>query len=307
CPPIGPGNSYPATSEVSDQKAGSVLIYNVYTSSASAPSNQNTRINLTNIDPARVTFVHLFFVDGSSCSVADSIICLTPNQTASFLASDVDPGVTGYLVAVAADRQGCPTNFNNLIGDEYVKFSTGHAANLAAEAVSALPGGLTSCNGNSVTAQLNFDGVNYNRLPRTLALDNIGSRADGNDTLLILNRIGGNLATGAATLSDIFGLFYNDMEIGVSFSFNPGVCQFRSIISNTFPRITSRFEGFVQAGHTGWLKLYSLSDQGILGAAINVNVNGEGSAGAFNQGHNLHKLTVTSAASLTIPIFPPNC
>jgi len=29
--------------------------------------------------------------------------------------------------------------------------------------------------------------------------------------------------------------------------------------------------------------------------------------GAFNQGHNLRKLTVSSAAVYTIPVFPPNC
>jgi len=41
--------------------------------------------------------VHLFFVDGATCSIADSLVCLTPNQTASFLASDIDPGTTGYI------------------------------------------------------------------------------------------------------------------------------------------------------------------------------------------------------------------
>jgi hypothetical protein len=32
-------------------------------------------------------------------------------------------------------------------------------------------------------------------------------------------------------------------------------------------------------------------------------------AGAFNQGHNLHKLTLTltPTVSLTIPVFPPSC
>ena len=133
CPTPGPGVADPATSELSDQKPGSVLIYNIYTSNATSPESQDTRINLTNIDPTRSAIVKLFFVDGASCSVADSFICLTPNQTASFRASDLDPDATGYIVAVAVDNQGCPINFNNLIGDAYVKFSTGHAANLAAE------------------------------------------------------------------------------------------------------------------------------------------------------------------------------
>jgi uncharacterized repeat protein (TIGR01451 family) len=307
CPTIGPGTPISSSSEVSDQKAGSVLIYNIYTSSASAPSAQNTRINLTNIDPSRSAFAHIFFVDGSNCSVADSFVCMTANQTISFLASDLDPGTTGYIVVVAVDSQGCPTANNNLIGDEYVKIASGHAANLGAEAISALAGGLPFCNASSSTAQLNFDGVSYNRLPRVVALDNVASHADGNDTLLILNRIGGNLAVGASTLTSVFGVFYNDTETGVSFTFNPNACQFRSSINNNFPRITPRFDQFVPSGRSGWVKLYSSNDQGILGSAINLNTNAGSQAQAFSQGHNLHKLTLTTAASYIIPVFPPNC
>jgi hypothetical protein len=100
---------------------------------------------------------------------------------------------------------GCPVNFNFLIGDEYVKLASGHAANLAAEGFAALTGGLPACNGLSVTALLNFDNVSYNRAPRVLAASNIPSRADGNDTLIVLNRFGGSLAAGASTLGALFG------------------------------------------------------------------------------------------------------
>jgi hypothetical protein len=52
CPAFGPGGILPTTSEASDQKAGSVLIYNVYTSSTD-PTKQNTRINITNVHQTR--------------------------------------------------------------------------------------------------------------------------------------------------------------------------------------------------------------------------------------------------------------
>src|SRR5205085_10560052 len=104
CPAVGPGLFFPSTGEVSDQKAGSVLVYNLYSSSIAAPSAQNTRIAITNTHPGLSIAVHLFFVDGATCSIADSLVCLTPNQTASFLASDIDPGTTGYIIAVASDR-----------------------------------------------------------------------------------------------------------------------------------------------------------------------------------------------------------
>lgn len=223
------------------------------------------------------------------------------------MVSDLDPGTSGYLVAVAVDARGCPTNFNYLIGDEYVKFASGHAANLRAEAFAAQAGGLPVCDGNSVTAQLNFDGAAYDRLPAVLALSNVVSRADGNDTLLIVNRIGGNLGIGASTLGALFGILYDDAENALSFSV-AGNCQLRNSISNNFPRTTPRFETFIPAGRTGWLKIFNQTGSiGITGAAINFNANAASSAGAFNQSHNLHALTLNATNSYTIPVFPPSC
>ena len=308
CTVVGPGARLAAVSPISDVKAGSMLLYNIYTL-ATDPTRQNTRLSITNTDPARQAFVHLFFVEGASCSVADSFLCLTPNQTTSFLASDLDPGTTGYVVAVATDATGCPTNFNFLIGDEYVKFQSGHAANLGAQAITAIAGGLPVCNTNSSTATLNFDGVSYAPVPRVLALDSIPSRADGNDTMLILNRIGGNLGTGVATLGTIFGILYDDAEVSLSFTLTGG-CQLRGSVTNNFPRTAPRFEQFIPAGRTGWMKLYSQSDDsaiGLTGAAINFNANATASAGAFNQGHNLHALTNTHTMSYIVPVFPPGC
>jgi len=309
CTALGPGNVIPTVvpgggaSPPSDQKPGSVLFYNIYTSSAD-PNRQNTRINLTNIEPSRSAFVHIFFVDGATCSVADAFICLTANQTVSFLASDLDPGTTGYLVAVAVDRNGCPINFNYLIGDEYVKFASGHAANLGAESIPAVAGGFTACSGAFL--DLRFDGINYAPVPRVLALDNIGSRAGGNDTLIIVNRVGGDLLTTAATLDNLFGVMYDDAENLFSFSVKPGVCQYRVNAGTAFPRTTPRFDQVVLAGHTAWFRFYSTLDQGLFGAAINFN-NLAATPGAFNQGHNLHKMSFTTSATYTIPVLPPTC
>ena len=305
CPTIGPGAIPPAISEMSDQKAGSVLVYNLYTSSTD-PTRQNTRINLTNSHAQLSAYVHLFFV-AEGCSVADSYLCLTANQTTSFLASDLDPNTTGYLVAVAVDLQGCPTNFNYLAGDEYVKLATGHAANLSAQAFAAIAGGSSLCDATATTATLSFDGISYNQIPQTLAGSSMGSKADGNDTLLIINRIGGNLGTGAATLGTLFGVFYDDAETPLSFSL-AGSCQLRGSLTNNFPRTTPRFESFIPAGRTGWLKLFSQeADVGILGSLINFNANAANVAGAFNQGHNLHALTFSATNTIIIPVFPPGC
>lgn len=310
-----PGLSVPENSAISDQKAGSILIYNVYTSSITSFLMQNSRISLTNTSDFVPAFVHLFFVDGASCSIADSYACLTQNQTINFLASDLDPGITGYLVVVAVDQKGCPVKHNFLIGDVYVKFSTGHVGNLAAVSVAAQFENFTGCTPSSVTATLVFDspGVpnSYNYLPRTVAISNIADRATGNDMLMILNRIGGNLGIGVGGLGNLQGLLYDDGENTFSYTFSASSCQFRSTLSNNFPRTSPRFETIITAGRTGWTKISAENPNiGLLGATFNNNPNTAAAANAFNGSHNMHTMTLNNsgtAVSLTIPVFPPSC
>lgn len=303
-----PGLTYPWASEVSDQKAGSVLIYNYYTSAPASPNLTNTRFNLTNTSVTSAAFVHLFFVEGSSCSVSDRYVCLTANQTLTFLASEQDPGTTGYLVAVAADGVfGCPISHNFLIGDEYVKTESGHQANLGAEAFAALYQGiLAGCDGTAVTANILFDGVAYNRAPRVLAVSNIPSILDSNNTRLIVNRIGGSLVTTASSVGAVFGILYDDQERTFSWNANWG-CQRVVQLTNDFPRVAPRFDQAIPAGQSGWMKFWGTSDVAILGAVINRNPNAGTASGAFNGGHNLHKLTLSAAGAYTIPVFPPAC
>lgn len=309
CPVAGPGLALPSASEFSDQKAGSVLIFPLYSSISLNQTRENTRFAITNTDPSRRAAVHLFFIQEDSAEVADAFLCLTPNQTTTFLASDLDPDISGYLVAIAVDeRTGCPIHFNFLIGDEYVKLSSGHAANLAAQAFAALAGVPPACNESSVTAEIDFDGVSYNAVPRVLAVDSILSAEDGNSTLLVIDRIGGNLGTGVSTISQIFGLLFDDTEHSFSFERGTSRRQFRSILTNSdFPRTVPRFTNVIPAGHTGWMKFWRDPDGGLIGAVINFNPNTAANSGAFNQGHNLHALTLSTASSFIIPVFPPSC
>lgn len=294
--PVGPGSPIPEASVAGDQRPGSVLIYNLYNSSANV-SSDDTQISLTNINPTLQGYVHLFFVDGQSCAVADMFIAMTPNQTVSFRASDLDPGIVGYLIAVAVDASGCPISFNFLIGNALVKFSSGHKADLAAISVAASPG-LAPCLPGTVTTDLIFNGTNYNELPRTLALDNLPSRASGNQTMMVLNRLGGNLAVGADIMGSLAGLLYDDVENASSFTIPGGTCQVRGILNNNFPRLIPRYDQVIRAGKSGWMKIYSASDAAISGAMINIGND------RFNGGHNLHTLSTTSTAVMTIPVSP---
>ena len=318
---LGPGECIQPTTEISDDKPGSALFFNFYTSNPGDPTQNNTRISLTNIHPNRAVAAHLFFVDGSTCSVADSFVCMTPNQTISFLMSDVDPGTSGYIVAIAVDgppgfeggnNSGCPISFNYLIGSASIKMTNSprRETQLGAEASAAEYGSpLPGCDPNSSTATLPFDGTpnGYSRLPRMLAVSNIPSRADSNSTLLVINRIGGNLMGSAAAIGSISGILYDDAETGLSFSFSTNTCQFKSILSNNFPRTAPRFDTVIPAGRSGWMKLWGADDIGILGATLNQNINASTLANGFDGGHNLHKLRFTSSVRLTIPIIPPSC
>ncbi len=100
---------------------------------------------------------------------------------------------------------------------------------------------------------------------------------------------------------------HNDQEENHSFTFTTGNCHYVSSLSNSFPITAPRFETVITGDRTGWLKLWGTNDIGILGAKITVNPNVGLSEDAYNQGRNLHKLKLTRAAQITIPIFAPGC
>jgi len=302
------GAAYPQTSAVSDQKAGSVLFYNYYTSDAANPGARNTRINITNTSTTATAIVHLFFVQSTDCTAADNFICLTANQTASFLTSDVDPNTSGFIVAVATDQNGCPAPFNFLIGDEYVKTAT-HQANLGAEAFAAVFSGRTCPPADQSSAVLFFDNVesigsaHYNQAPRVLALDNFASPADGNNTILIVNTVGGDLGGTVPSIGQVFMIVYDDAENPGSATLALNNCQRVVNVNNAGIRTAPPISSLIPSGRSGWLKFYATNPaRGILGAAINANPDT-----GFNGGHNLHKLTLVPTTTLTIPVFGPAC
>ncbi len=118
--------------------------------------------------------------------------------------------------------------------------------------------------------------MSYNQAPRVLAVDNFPSTADGNNTLLILNRVGGDLRNGASTIGSLFGVMYDEAEQPFSFTLSSTSCQLRGSLTNSFLRTTQRLETVVSAGRTGWLRLWGVSDIGLLGSVINFNASAGG-------------------------------
>ena len=309
---------------VHDMKLGSVLFYNVYTSDSGNTSQVDTMINITNVDPARPIAVHLFFIDSLTCNIADAFICLTPNQTATFFASEIDPDVTGYIVAVAVDSSGRPVSFNRLAGDALVGTSTGHRFGLAAVAAARRDGDFASpFNADGFTATMFFNNAQYDALPGALVLDSFPSQSAGfglssaNTQLYVYSPLP-DLSVPDGFIGSLFFLVRDDQENTYSASL-PLFCY----LSSDKRRITSlrtspNINTIVPPGHTGWAAFYGLGSRRVVRSPAGdtttltqVPLMGAVATkiGVFTGGHNLRYATVFNAPgySITIPIIPPGC
>lgn len=307
-----PGLPLPADGVMNDQKPGSVLIFNSYTSQATGGNVQNTRISIMNSHPSESVSIRLYLASdqlGAEAILA-VFICLEPNQTAAFLVSDIDPGVTGFLIAVAVHPQlECPIGFNYLTGRADIKFTAGYQATLEAQTIAAqFTGVMPGCQNGTGSATLLFDGGSngYDRLPRTLAIDRLFSPVDGNDALLFINRLGGSTSRFTDRIGLLIGTLYD--ETGTAFTFTRDIPQrqFRSSLSALYGQ---GLNAALPAGRKGWMKFSATqsNDFALFGAVVNLNANSQASRTAFSGGQNLRALTFTSGVTLTISMRPPSC
>ena len=291
----------------SDQRIGSVLLYSYYESDPGNTSAENTQIRLTNTNESQETAVRLFFIDAQTSSVYSLFVCLPPNQTISYLMSELDPFVTGYIIAVAVNKTtGCPINFNFLTGGASIKLASGHSANLGAMAIAAVAVNPTACVTGNVTTTINFDGTNYGRLPRLLIVDNLASLRDGPSPRLIVNRIGGSLVGKVGGIGTIVGRIYNASRTAQDFSFSSSLAQSANNLTTNFPRLLTRLDSFIPAGQSGWMKFWTDANWGIFGSVMNASSNLR-TPNAFGGGYNLPQGALANAVSLEIPISVPNC
>ncbi|HEX4946308.1 MAG TPA: choice-of-anchor Q domain-containing protein [Blastocatellia bacterium] len=280
---------------VSDQKAGSVLVFPYYTSTVGGVSD--TRMTISNIGTGTgLTFVHLFLIDGASCQQSDLFLCLTPNASFSFKASDYDPGNTGYVLAVAVNAQGVPIQNNVLIGNAFVN-TPQVKGNYGAESFRANSFAVATIEGNAAT--LYFDQVGYDAVPKQFAVE-VQSPADATGQQVVTAGLSGNLVTsqvsGAAQVG--VGQAFNEREVFASFSnWLTGICQARATISTTTPRVPNGLGNLIKTGQSGTLKFN-------VGGAVGVLLTPE--AAPWKGIRTLHK-TQTTATTLTIPIFIPTC
>lgn len=173
-PQVGPGvpnvGSNAPRSAASSSKAGSILFFHKYTSSTAAASNVNTLFTLTNTHPTAGVAIRLSWVHG--CTLDTTFITLAGNQTRTLLASNENPNQTGYLMAMAVSATGLPIQFNWLIGSASYRDARGFESNYNAVGVAKRTNGGARTVSDAV-AEVLFNNVEYDRLPKQIAVDNL--------------------------------------------------------------------------------------------------------------------------------------
>ena len=277
------------TNNFSDIKPGSILFFNRFTSNPVNTLQGDTQINLTNHNQSKAILLHFYVVDGSSCSVADFGTALNASQTVSFLMSDFDPGIFGYLIVVAEDDLGVPTQHNWLTGSALVREFDGRQGILSAISIGKLTGGAITPDPDG-EYRLKFNGSVYERLPQVLAVPSFDSQVTTTSYLYVYTP-SSNVYTGSSTGLTITTLLYNDASQSLSGSFS--LTCYRQ---DSFVTVFNRGGGInrnVPAGRTGWIRMASSSGP-ILGSVITRNA-------MFQGGYNLPAISLYGSHEISVP------
>ena len=276
---------------VSDQKAGSVLVFPHYTSNSQTKAD--TRISITNVGAA-TTKVHVLLLD-KTCAQADYFVCPTANGSVIDKASNLDPDNTGYIVAYAVDAMGAPVVANRLIGNAFVNdgewignygaeaFWVGRDAEVAdvapAKTDSAALGFIAPCE-FAVEIQSPKDAIQK--------IITVGLAGDVNNM-----SVNGSAQVGV-------GFAYNAQERGGSFAkLLTGACYSEAFITDTNPRVPTTLGVVIGAGNAGHLKFS-------VGAAVGLILTSNKSKSGFSGIRTLHKTKITKS-TLYVPQFMPTC
>ncbi|MBS1788862.1 MAG: hypothetical protein JST85_14125 [Acidobacteria bacterium] len=292
-----------AAAAVGDQKPGSVLFFNRYTSNASNPSRENSTINITNTNATTATKVRLFLVSGSTCQTTEIQLCLAAQETASFLMSDFDPGVKGYAMAVATNDLGQPVQFNWLTGNVVVKQTASNSPGSYSSVLSAVAlakrkdGAVTNLNG---VAEMAFDDVNYDRLPGQIAFDSVPSQVGAaNLTLLSIYRPLTDFTSIPTAAVQISGWSKNGSGVVATSAGNLNSACYSDVQMSTFRLQPTVINQFVPSGSTAWFAASSNDLQPLMGAQFN--------SGEYNTGGNARPLSFSSEYKIRIPVVAVTC
>lgn len=287
-----------------DQKPGSALFFNRYTSSASNTLREDSTLNLTNTNPAAPAYVRLFLVTGATCQPTEVQLCLAAQQTVSLLMSDIDPGVRGYAVAIATNLQGEPIQFNWLTGNLVLRqpannISGSYNSVLGAVAIAKRKEG-TVANVNGF-ADMIFDDVTYDRLPGQISFDSVPSQVSAtNATLLSIYRPLADLSGAVSSTSvQITGFGQNSQGQVVSSAGNLSSACYSEVAMGAFRLQPTPINQLLPSGTTAWFVASSNDLLPLMGAQFN--------SGEFNSGGNARPLSFSAEFKIRIPVSPVTC
>lgn len=291
-------------SGASELKPGSVLIFPRFTSGLYGDS----RINLTNTHPTQRARARLFFTGlADSTLMNETIITLFPNQTTTIDPQEFAAHQKGWVLAVAIDNRGLPTNFNFLIGSAHVREQSGQSAGYNALAVAKNTPGAVARNADAQTSDLRFDDTNYDRLPATLALSGLPSQQD-NLSLLCYARPPASLLDGVNTRGSLPVTAYDDLLASFGAVAGPVEVRVSTIRGNVLaPPIVNT----IRKGHRGWLKMTPSAPVFALlnntaNAPFTTQPGSDSWTGGFHGGATPHILTVTDSFTLKVISANPN-
>ncbi len=280
--------------KVSDQKPGAVLVFPYYVSKAA--EKKDTRITISNISAQPLT-AHVFFIDGTTCQPADQFLCLSPFASYAFKASELDPEAIGWLLVVAVDANGRPTQQNSLIGNAFVNDGE-YVDNYGAEAFKANSTLLASF--TTDTATLFFDNQSYDAVPNQFAME-IQSPLDAPNQRVVMVGLQGDLTQstvrGAAQIGPGLIINGNEKPLGSFVSWLNGNCQAQAIINASSPRVPGTMSGMIPKGQVGTMQFRIGGGVGLLMTPRTATWRGI---------RTLHKVGST-ATTLTIPLIAPVC
>ncbi len=311
-PQVGPGipqvGSSAPRSASGGTKAGSVLFFHKYTSDTNRQNEVNTLITLTNTNPRDAVGVRIFFVH--DCMYEDQFVTLVGNQSRTLVASRESPGKTGYVMAVAVNSQGLPSQFNWLIGNANLRDGSGHEASYNAFAVAKRSAGPVSFNDGGSSFDIKFDNTEFDRLPKLVAIDSLQNQ----DPVA-----GPAVTTGVALYSPVADLVreqpaafnltataYDNtgrpvsQELGVSCMLNKSVGEVWTV---------PPFNSIISANRPGWASFSARAGEGpvamqlpVLGLSLT-----DGGNSPMHNARNMQTLEWLEHFRITIPArFPDN-
>ena len=312
-PQVGPGvpqvGSNAPRSSAGSTKAGSVLFFHKYTSDTTSANEVNTLVTLTNANPRDPVIVRVFFIhDGVFES---QFVTLVANQSRTFVAGKESPNTTGYVMAVAVNSQGLPTQFNWLIGAASLRDDQGHEGGYNAFAVAKRAAGPVNYNNGGQSSSVKFDNTDYDRLPKAVAIDSLQNQDPASGpavtTSVALYSPVADLTVANAAAYKLAATAFDDagksftQELDVDHALNLDVSQIWT---------ETPFNTIISAGRLGWASFSargapdaSIPQPGplpVLGLSLTDGVNSP-----MHNARNMQTLEWLDSFSITIPAGIP--